>query len=98
MELGGDLDLDLSLTNLPPGTRLVLGTAEIEVTAQPHTGCAKFASRFGADALRLKRAALAVMNGELYQEGVPRPMPVTLDGPTEPEVAGTPEEEPAPAG
>ena len=50
------------------------------------------------DALRLKRAALAVMNGELYQEGVPRPMPVTLDGPTEPEVAGTPEEEPAPAG
>jgi hypothetical protein len=53
--LAGDqlyLDLDLSEANLPSGTRLLLGTAEIEVTEQPHTGCAKFSSRFGADALR----------------------------------------------
>jgi MOSC domain-containing protein YiiM len=53
--LAGDqlyLDLDLSEANLPPGTRLLLGTAEIEVTEQPHTGCAKFSNRFGADALR----------------------------------------------
>ena len=50
------------------------------------------------DALRLKRASLAVMNGELFQEGVPRPMTIAVDGPTEPEEAGTPEEEPAPAG
>lgn len=53
--LAGDqfyLDLDLSTANLPPGTRLQLGTATIEVTAQPHTGCKKFQERFGADALR----------------------------------------------
>jgi hypothetical protein len=53
--LAGDqlhLDLDLSVTNLPPGTRLALGSAVIEVTEQPHTGCAKFAARFGRDALR----------------------------------------------
>ena len=53
--LAGDqlhLDLDLSPRNLPPGTRLELGTAVIEVTDQPHTGCAKFAERFGRDAQR----------------------------------------------
>ena len=53
--LAGDqlhLDLDLSEDNLPPGTRLALGSAVIEVTEQPHTGCAKFAARFGRDALR----------------------------------------------
>jgi MOSC domain-containing protein YiiM len=53
--LAGDqlyLDLDLSVSNLPPGTRLALGEAVIEVTDQPHTGCAKFSSRFGVDALR----------------------------------------------
>ncbi len=53
--LAGDqlyLDLDLSVANLPPGTRLALGTAVIEVTAQSHRGCAKFAARFGQDALR----------------------------------------------
>ncbi len=53
--LAGDqlyLDLDLSLANLPAGTRLRIGAAVIEVTAQPHTGCAKFQQRFGANALR----------------------------------------------
>ena len=52
--LAGDqlyIDLDLSVANLPPGTRLALGTAIIEVTAQPHTGCSKFAARFGEDAM-----------------------------------------------
>ena len=51
--LAGDqlvIDLDLSVANLPPGTRLAIGSAVIEVTAQPHTGCAKFIERFGADA------------------------------------------------
>lgn len=47
------VDLDLSAGNLPVGTRLQLGTAVVEVTDQPHTGCAKFARRFGADAGRL---------------------------------------------
>ena len=53
--LAGDqlyLDLDLSEANLPAGTRLALGTATIEVTDQPHTGCAKFTQRFGLDAFR----------------------------------------------
>jgi hypothetical protein len=53
--LAGDqlhLDLDLSQANLPAGTRLELGSAVIEVTDQPHTGCAKFAARFGRDALQ----------------------------------------------
>ena len=51
--LSGDqliIDLDLSGANLPPGTRLAIGSAVIEVTAQPHVGCAKFIERFGADA------------------------------------------------
>lgn len=46
------LDLDLSEENLPVGTRLLVGDAEVEVTALPHTGCSKFAARFGQDALR----------------------------------------------
>lgn len=53
--LAGDqlyVDLDLSVANLPPGTRLAVGPAVIEVTAVPHRGCAKFAERFGTDALR----------------------------------------------
>src|SRR5262249_8799499 len=48
--LAGDelyVDLDLSQANLPPGTRLGLGSAVIEVTAEPHTGCKKFLQRFG---------------------------------------------------
>ena len=54
--LAGDqlyVDLDLSRDNLPPGTRLAIGTAELEVTAAPHTGCKKFASRFGLEALKV---------------------------------------------
>lgn len=53
--LAGDqlyVDLDLSAANLPPGTRLTVGGAVIEVTAVPHTGCAKFTQRFGADAMK----------------------------------------------
>jgi len=53
--LAGDqlyVDLDLSVTNLPAGTRLALGSAVIEVTADPHTGCAKFVARFGHAAHR----------------------------------------------
>lgn len=46
------VDLDLSGANLPPGTRLGIGTAVIEVTAQPHTGCGKFVERFGLDAMK----------------------------------------------
>ena len=54
-QLAGDqlyVDLDLSEANLPPGTRLEVGSATIEVTAKPHNGCAKFSARFGREALR----------------------------------------------
>ena len=54
--LAGDqfhLDLDLSEANLPPGTQLGIGTAVIEITDQPHTGCAKFSQRFGRAALKM---------------------------------------------
>ena len=42
----------MSMANLPAGTRLAIGSAVIEVTAEPHTGCKKFSSRYGVDALR----------------------------------------------
>ena len=53
--LAGDqlyVDFDLSVDNLPSGTRLAVGKAVVEVTAVPHTGCAKFSARFGTDALK----------------------------------------------
>lgn len=53
--LAGDqlyIDLDLSGSNLPPGTRLELGSAILEITAPPHTGCSKFAARFGVEAVK----------------------------------------------
>ena len=53
--LAGDqlfVDLDLSQANVPPGTRLSIGNATIEITPQPHRGCDKFAARFGVDALK----------------------------------------------
>lgn len=42
--------LDISNSNLPPGTRVRVGTALCEVTPQPHTGCGKFEARFGKEA------------------------------------------------
>lgn len=68
--LAGDqlyLDLDLSDANLPPGTRLALGTAIVEVTAQPHRGCAKFADRFGTDAMRFVNSPVG---RELHLRGI----------------------------
>jgi MOSC domain-containing protein YiiM len=53
--LAGDnlfVDLDLSEDNLPPGTRLTVGSALLEITAVPHKGCRKFAARYGVDATR----------------------------------------------
>jgi len=68
--LAGDqvyVDLDLSYDNIPPGTRLELGTAVIEVTAAPHRGCAKFAARFGKDALRFVNS---IVGQELNLRGI----------------------------
>ena len=53
--LAGDqmyIDLDVSIENLPAGSRLAIGDAVIEVTEPPHRGCQKFSNRFGLDALR----------------------------------------------
>lgn len=53
--LAGDqifVDMDLSIENLPAGTQLSLGEAIVQISEDPHSGCAKFSERFGADALR----------------------------------------------
>jgi hypothetical protein len=68
--LAGDqlyIDLDLSDANLPPGTRLALGSAMIEVTAQPHNGCRKFQARFGRDAVKFVNSAVGK---ELHLRGI----------------------------
>jgi len=55
MHTAGDniyVDLDIGIENLPPGTRLAIGSAVLRVSDQPHTGCEKFRDRFGLDALR----------------------------------------------
>ncbi|MBA2327844.1 MAG: MOSC domain-containing protein [Actinobacteria bacterium] len=68
--LAGDqlyVDLDLGDANLPPGSRLEVGSAVIEITEPPHRGCSKFAARFGRDALRLVNSPEGV---ELNLRGV----------------------------
>jgi MOSC domain-containing protein YiiM len=50
------VDFDLSAANLPPGSRLCVGEAVVEVTPKPHNGCEKFRGRFGGDALRFVAA------------------------------------------
>jgi hypothetical protein len=78
-QLAGDqlfLDLDLSEENLPPGTQLAIGSAVIEVTPIPHTGCQKFVSRFGADAMKFvnspigKELRLRGLNARVVQPGI----------------------------
>lgn len=79
--LAGDqfyVDLDLGAANLPPGTRIDLGTAVIEITAEPHLGCRKFSSRFGAPAMRFvnsdegKRLRLRGVNAKVIRSGTVR--------------------------
>jgi len=79
--LAGDqlfIDMDVSSGNLPPGTRLAMGSAVIEVTDQPHTGCKKFEARFGLDALKLvnsplgRQLQLRGLNAKVTQPGLIR--------------------------
>lgn len=79
--LAGDqlyIDMDLSDDNIPPGTRLALGSAVIEVSAQPHSGCKKFSSRFGMDAIKFvnspegKQLHLRGINTKVIQAGTIR--------------------------
>jgi hypothetical protein len=76
--LAGDqlfVDLDLSEGNVPPGTRLAVGSAIVEVTAIPHTGCRKFVQRFGSDATKFvnspvgRQLHLRGVNARVIQSG-----------------------------
>jgi hypothetical protein len=78
-QLAGDqlyLDMDLSKENLPGGSRIALGTAILEVSPLPHTGCHKFVSRFGLDAMKFvnstigKQLCLRGINAKVVQGGV----------------------------
>ena len=57
---------------------MAIGTAVLEVSVKPHTGCAKFSGRFGTDALRLVSSAvgqelrLRGINAKVVQSGVIR--------------------------
>jgi hypothetical protein len=79
--LAGDqlfVDFDLSEANVPAGTKLTIGSAVIEVTAQPHTGCGKFVERFGLDAMKFVNSAerqdlhLRGINARVVRPGVLR--------------------------
>jgi len=79
--LAGDqlfIDMDLSPGNLPPGTQLSVGSAIIEVTPPPHTGCKKFVARFGLDAMLFvnsgvgKQLNLRGINAKVVQAGTVR--------------------------
>ena len=76
--LAGDqlfVDFDLSEANLPAGARIAIGSAILEVSATPHTGCAKFSERFGKDALKFvnspdgKQLHLRGVNARVVQAG-----------------------------
>ena len=80
--LSGDqlfADIDISAENMPPGTRIVVGSAILEATDQPHTGCKKFSARFGVDALKLissptgKELQLRGINCKVVQGGEIKP-------------------------
>jgi len=79
--LAGDqlyIDLDLSDENLPPGSRLEIGSAIIEITPIPHNGCKKFTQRYGIDAVKFvnspvgKQLHLRGVNAKVVQSGTIR--------------------------
>lgn len=80
-QLSGDqlfIDLDLSASNLRPGTRLAIGSAVVEITPPPHNGCKKFTVRFGQDAVKFmslpdkKEMHLRGVNAKVVQAGIIR--------------------------
>ena len=79
--LAGDqlyVDFDLSEENIPPGTRLAIGSAIIEVSEEPHTGCKKFVERFGMAAMQFVNSPVGTqlhlrgINAKIVQSGVIR--------------------------
>jgi MOSC domain-containing protein YiiM len=80
-QLAGDqlfFNLDLSDENLPAGTQLAIGSAVVEITPQPHTGCKKFVERFGLDAMKFVNSPvgrllhLRGVNAKVVQPGMIR--------------------------
>jgi MOSC domain-containing protein YiiM len=80
--LAGDqlfVDIDLSEENLPPGTRLAVGAAVVEISALPHTGCKKFVERFGKEAMLFvnspegRALRLRGVNARIVEPGAVRP-------------------------
>jgi hypothetical protein len=78
------LDLDISVANLPTGSRLAFGEpgaggAVMEISAKPHNGCAKFVARFGEEAMLFvnseigKALRLRGFNARVVESGVVRP-------------------------
>ena len=79
--LAGDqlyIDMDLSKENLPAGSQIAVGSAVLEVSPLPHTGCQKFVARFGLDAMKFvnstvgKQLCLRGINAKVVQAGVVR--------------------------
>jgi hypothetical protein len=78
--LSGDnllVDLGLDRDSLPAGSRLAIGdTVVVEVSEEPHTGCAKFSARFGSDALKFvnspegRRLRLRGLNAHVIVPGI----------------------------
>lgn len=77
--LAGDqlyIDMDLGHENLPPGSLLAIGSVVLEVSALPHTGCKKFVSRFGVEAMEFvnspvgKSLCLRGINAKIIQGGI----------------------------
>lgn len=46
------VEFELAEDNVPGGTRLAIGEAELEITDVPHLGCKQFRGHFGDGALR----------------------------------------------
>lgn len=78
-QLAGDqlyIDMDLSKDNLPAGARIQVGSAVLEVSPLPHTGCHKFVSRFGVEAMKFvnsevgKQLCLRGINAKVVRGGV----------------------------
>jgi hypothetical protein len=77
--LAGDqlyIEMDLSRENLPAGSRIAVGSAVLEVSPLPHTGCHKFVARFGAEAMQFvnsdlgRQMCLRGINAKVVQGGI----------------------------
>jgi hypothetical protein len=69
------VDMDISIDNLPPHSRIQIGSVILEISAKPHTGCKKFSGRFGIEALEFistplgKALRMRGVNAKVIQGG-----------------------------